>query len=715
MPFPFSFPSSSPAVGAPHPPRGLFVTGTGTGVGKTVLTACLARALALAGQAVCPIKAVQTGVAPAGRTGEAHGAEHLEGDRALYAALQRGLPAPVAVPAPCRTFALPASPHLAAAQAGEAVDAAELAQAVRLHAASTGLPVLVEGAGGVLVPLNARECMADVAMELGFPVLVVMRNELGALNHALLTLEALRLRGLEVLAVVAVPTHAPGAPIPADTALIARDNLAFLRERGYTVAEAPFIALAAPAAPAATIPDSLSEALLPLTRLCLAALHPPARENGNLLDWDKAHLWHPYTSATAPLPVREVARTRGTRLYLRDGRALIDGMSSWWCALHGYGRRKLITAVQEQAGRMAHVMFGGLTHAPAVEAARKLLDMLPPSMRGLERVFWADSGSVAVEVALKMALQCQQGRGEAGRDKVLVPLGGYHGDTMGAMSVCDPVNGMHGLFRGVLAQQLFLPRPACRFDRPLDPTTLAPLEAAFAAHGERAAAFIIEPVVQGAGGMWFYHPDYLRRAGALCREYGVLFILDEIATGFGRTGRLFAAQWAEASPDICCVGKGLTGGTLTLAATLCTAAVAEDICRGGQVFMHGPTFMGNPLACAAAGASLDMLRAGDWQAAVARLERELAAGLAPCRGAWGVRDVRVLGGIGVVETQEPVPVARLQDFFVRQGVWIRPFGRLVYLMPPYTSTPEDVGALAAAVCAAVGEGVHLPDTRGEAD
>ena len=376
-------------------------------------------------------------------------------------------------------------------------------------------------------------------------------------------------------------------------------------------------------------------------------------------------------------------------------------MSSWWTVVHGYNHPRLTAALRRQAGRMPHVMFGGVTHEPAVLLAERLLELLPD---GLERVFFADSGSVAVEVALKMALQYQQGVGAREKIRFLTPRGGYHGDTLGAMSVCDPVTGMHTLFNGILPRQIFVERPSCRFDAPFDPASLEDARRAFEEHGREIAAVILEPVVQGAGGMWFYHPDYLRGLAELCRAHGALLIFDEIATGFGRTGRMFALEHAGVTPDILCCGKALTGGVMTLAAAVCSQRVAEGICRDGQVFMHGPTFMGNPLACSVALASLELLADGAWRRQVAALESSLRTGLSPCAGMPGVADVRVLGGIGVVETEQPVDMAALQDFFVQRGVWIRPFNRLIYLMPPYISPAEDIARLCDAVRAAVMEG-----------
>lgn len=419
-----------------------------------------------------------------------------------------------------------------------------------------------------------------------------------------------------------------------------------------------------------------------------------------LLAFDREHVWHPYAAMPAAGAPLLVDSAEGVRLRLADGRELIDGMASWWCAIHGYRHPRLDAAARDQLDRMAHVMFGGLTHAPAVELARRLVALTPD---GLEHVFFADSGSVSVEVAIKMALQYQRSRGRPEKQRLLALRGGYHGDTFGAMAVCDPVGGMHHLFAGTLPQQLFAPRPPGGFDaEAVDPTWDAEVAALFDAHAGELAAVIAEPVVQGAGGMHVYAPVYVSRLRELCDEHDVLLILDEIATGFGRTGgQLFAADHAGIAPDVMCVGKALTGGYMTLAATLCSARVARGISDGeAGVLMHGPTFMANPLACAVALASLELLEERDWRAGVARVSAGLRSGLAPAAALPGVADVRVQGAIGVVQLEREVDVAVATAAAVERGVWLRPFRDLVYAMPPYVMDDADVTIVAAAVCAA---------------
>ena len=413
------------------------------------------------------------------------------------------------------------------------------------------------------------------------------------------------------------------------------------------------------------------------------------------LEFDKDRIWHPYTSMTEPLPVYPVVKAEGVRLHLADGRELIDGMASWWCAIHGYRHPVLMEALHRQAELMPHVMFGGITHEPAIELAERLVRLTPD---GLDCVFFADSGSVSIEAAIKMAIQYQKARGRPQKTRLLAPRGGYHGDTFAAMSVCDPVTGMHQIFDGVLSTQVFVPRPTPRFDEAWESHHETELTEAFALHADELAAVVLEPIVQGAGGMRFYSPDYLKAVRRLCYEHDVLLICDEIATGFGRTGRLFACEHANISPDIMTVGKAMTGGTMTLAAVLASRRVAEGISSDGGVFMHGPTFMGNPLACAVAVSSIDLLLDGPWMDRIHELETELREGLTPCQDSEHVSDVRVLGGIGVVETKHPVDVAAMQKAFVDRGVWIRPFANLVYLMPPYVISKTDLHKLTESIC-----------------
>jgi adenosylmethionine-8-amino-7-oxononanoate aminotransferase len=417
-----------------------------------------------------------------------------------------------------------------------------------------------------------------------------------------------------------------------------------------------------------------------------------------LLAIDRERVWHPYAplpAAQSPLPV---VSAEGVRLRLADGRELIDGMSSWWCAIHGYRHPRLDAAVREQLEHMAHVMFGGLTHELAIRLAERLVELTPD---GLERVFFADSGSVSVEVAIKMALQYQRAVDHPERVRLFTVRGGYHGDTFGAMAVCDPVGGMHSMFAGVLAEHVFAERPPDGFDAPLDAEWAERVGELLARHAHELAAVILEPVVQGAGGMRFHSPDCVALLRRLCDEHGLLLILDEIATGFGRTGAMFACEHAGVAPDVMCVGKALTGGYLTLAATLCTPDVADAISAagGGGALMHGPTFMANPLACSVALASLELLGGGGWREDVARIEAGLREGLAPARELSGVADVRVLGAIGVVQLDRDVDVAAATAAALEHGVWLRPFRDLIYTMPPYIIEDEDLVRVTDAIVA----------------
>ncbi len=414
-----------------------------------------------------------------------------------------------------------------------------------------------------------------------------------------------------------------------------------------------------------------------------------------ILELDRQHVWHPYSAFDMPLAPFPVVSADGVRLTLKDGRELIDGMSSWWSTLHGYNHPKLKAAAKEQIDTMAHVMFGGLTHEPAVKLCKSLVDITP---EGLNKVFLSDSGSVACEVAIKMAFQYWISQGQKQKNKLITVRNGYHGDTFATMSVSDPTTGMHHMFNEVLAQQIFVEAPQCLFDDVFNEQHVSDLKKTLKEKHDSIAAMILEPIVQGTGGMRFYSPAYLKRVKELCEEFNVLLICDEIATGFGRTGKMFACEHAGISPDILCVGKALTGGFMSMAATITTDKVAKGICEGeAGVFMHGPTFMANPLACAVANASLDILLNDDWQTKVDNLQLQLLKGLAPAKDLPQVAHVRVLGGIGVIELNEPVHMPTVQPMFVEEGIWVRPFGKLVYILPPFIISDEDVAQLTAAM------------------
>ena len=664
------------------------VSGTDTDAGKTVVAAGLLRALTSAGNTVQALKAVQTGC-PQDGVGSFS-------DAAVYA-----LAAPDATSSTECSLQRPYSPHLAAEEQRETLRARPLAQAIHERAFQYTVTI-VEGSGGLFVPFNATETLLDLFSFLDAPVVLAVANRLGAINHTLLSLEALASRNISVLGLVFTETT---PTLTVDERTIRLDNITTISRMSNVpvLASIPFLheLHGNSEEKRAGAWGKVAELLSPLAQQLIAVSPSPAA-NTSLLEFDREHLWHPYTSAEKPLPVLEAASTNKNHIFLQDGTRLVDGMASWWAAIHGYNHPHLEHALLRQAKRMPHVMFGGLTHAPAVNLGEKLLELVP---KGLNRVFFADSGSVSVEVAMKMAVQYHQATGNPNKTACMTFLGGYHGDTLGAMSVCDPVTGMHSLFQRILPKQIFVDRPRCAFHAAWQPESLASLENYFEEHASSVAAFILEPVVQGAGGMWFYHPEYLRRVKALCQEHNVLLIADEIATGFGRTGKMFACEWGDIQPDILCVGKALTGGIMSLAATLATDKVALGISQKDGVLMHGPTFMANPLACAVACGSLELLAEGAWKRDVPRIERLLREGLAPCKGVPGVADVRILGAIGVLEMHTPVNVEALQRYFVdKWRVWIRPFGRLLYVMPPYVSCDEDIVTLTAAMRGAVEEG-----------
>jgi adenosylmethionine-8-amino-7-oxononanoate aminotransferase len=650
--------------------KAYIICGTGTDVGKSVVCAGLLKNLPSA-QAV---KIIQTG-------------EELFDQNLYTSACPQGRVKTIS------HFKLAASPHLAAGLENKAISLEPLAQKIRREAGGAEL-TLLEGSGGIMVPLSDSATFLDLMVRLDYPVILVIRNALGAINQTLLSLEVLKRAGLKIEGLIF--TH-PDADYK-ETSLIAADNMRVIRQ----LSPAEVLAVV-PHIPGLLKPQKTWSRLAACLKKAAARLlrepHRAAASRG-VYSFDQKHLWHPYSPPPGQAePAWLVEKTEGNYIYLKNGRKLLDGMSSWWCAIHGYARPELAAALKMQAQTMPHVMFGGLTHEPAIELGQSLLKILPPE---LDKIFWADSGSVAVEVALKMAVQYWRGRGAPQKTRIISHYGGYHGDTLGAMSVGDPVNGMHAGFKGFVPEQIFVPRPAVPFQAPFDEKSLRTVAATAAGRHRECAAIIIEPVAQGAGGMWFYHPDYLKGLREICRRHDLLLIHDEIATGFGRTGKMFASEWAGISPDIICLGKALTGGTMTFAATVCSGRVAEGISRGGRPLMHGPTFMGNPLACRVAQASLALLLSSDWAKQVRSIQDNLEKGLAGCRDIEHVNDVRVLGAIGVVEMKRAVNVARLRRYCAeKHGVWIRPFNNLVYVMPPYTVTADECSSLGRAVSQAL--------------
>lgn len=692
--------------------NGIFITGTDTDAGKTVVTLAICRALRRAGVNAMVAKPVQTGA----KNGVAPDFDPV------LAALGISLPQNHRQLLMPFCYAEPVSPHLAwrlentSHTEKKAPTVAGVREAFRQAAAAYDF-LVVEGAGGVCVPLNEAETMLDLMAALGMPVILTVRSGLGCINHALLSLRAMRDMGVECLGVIMCHTSPAETELEKRLRTDSRDMIA--RMGGVPVLdEVPFLGdgkrrMGDRGVEEVDLRIPQWENLSPgLTDVLLKAAtdgdggaarhHPAENAADNLTDFDRRHLFHPYTSMTSPLPVYPVHSAAGVCFHTPDGKTLVDGMASWWAAIHGYSHPRLVAAVRRQAGEMSHVMFGGLTHPPAVRLAQRLIRMLadaagvsPDEERALDRVFFADSGSISVEVAMKMALQFQHMRGQPARTRMITVRGGYHGDTFGAMSVCDPVTGMHTLFAGTLPEQLFAPRPECRFGETWDARDIHAFRELLETHRDEIAAVILEPVVQGAGGMRFYHPQYLREVRKLCDTHGMLLIFDEIATGFGRTGKMFAFQHAGVTPDIICLGKALTGGMMTLAATV----TRREITDGTGTLMHGPTFMGNPLACAAAVAGLELLEESPWEENVARVERILWENLSPCRNLPGVADVRVLGAIGVVEMQTPVDVAAFQRFCVSRGCWIRPFGKLIYLMPAYIIAERELRMLCATILA----------------
>ena len=633
----------------------LFVSGIGTGVGKSVVTGELARRLRAAGRDAITVKLVQTG--NVGRS------EDLELHRRLMGGVR--FPEDDACLTAPQIFAYPASADLAARLEGRKVDLRKMVRAVNACARRHEV-VLVESAGGLFVPLTAKTLTIDLAARERWPVVLVTNGRLGSINHTLAAVEAVLRRGLEIRRVVY--DWAPGVDpaIDADTpGTIER----FLRQWGV---DAPVETLGRVDVPAGE-EDCNAQAIR---------------------RYDRRRIWHPYASLKNPPPTRVAVSASGVDITLADGRRLVDAVSSWWCVAHGHNHPAIAEAIRRLSREMCHVMFGGFTHAPAVALAERLASAAP---RGLDRVFFADSGSIAVEVAVKMALQYQHAKGRPRRTKMLALKGGYHGDTACAMALSDP-DGMHTLFAGMMPRHFFADKPSVPFGGRWSDNAGDSIREAVRRHRDEIAGIVCEPIMQAANAMNFYHPNYLRLLRDIADENDFVLVFDEIASGFHRTGPRWAAEAAGVRPDVMTVGKALTGGHITLAATLASAKVADAISNGRpSAFMHGPTYMANPLACAAGVASLDLFAKSDYKASVRRIEGELRAGLEPARALPNVRDVRVLGAVGVVETERMPSRADIDRVIDSHGVWLRPFANFIYAMPPLVSDTATVSRITAAM------------------
>lgn len=632
--------------------KSFFITATNTDVGKTFVTSSLLKAFLDNGFKAAALKPVQSGCE-----------NGLAPDMEEYKKIN-----PSNNFEPVYKLKYPSSPYYAAQKEQININLNEIYD-YALNFINNHEVTLIEGAGGIFVPLSQDETIFDLIKILNLPVVLVCKNELGIINQILLNLEIFKNNGIKVACIILNFSDLNDE--------INASNLEYLKTKfeGFII----------------NLENNLSyeSASKKFYEFIKAYKFDDEKID---LEFDKNHLFHPYTSAIKPLKSYEVKYAKDNYIYISD-KALIDGMSSWWCAYQGYNNTKLNQAAIKQINKFSHVMFGGLTHAPAINLGKKLLEILP---NGMEQIFYCDSGSVSVEVALKMALQYQQNKNHK-KTKFLTILGGYHGDTTGAMSVCDPQNGMHFMFNGILANQIFAPRPTCKFGEIFDENSLEDIKYIAFKNKEHIAAIIVEPIVQGAGGMWFYHENYLKFLRKVCDKIGALLIFDEIATGFGRTGEMFASNLAGVTPDIMCIGKALSAGYMSFAATISTKEVANMICQNDRVFMHGPTFMANPLACSVALENLEILSNLNFKEKVKNIEIFMKNELKKCYEFDIVKDVRVLGAIGVVEIKTDVNLEHIQEFFVKKGVWIRPFNKNIYIMPPFTIRKNELKTLCDAI------------------
>ncbi|MDR2735713.1 MAG: adenosylmethionine--8-amino-7-oxononanoate transaminase [Puniceicoccales bacterium] len=649
----------------------LFVTGTDTEVGKTIISSALFRNAVKQGLKTAIIKPIQTGYNPIDITGPSK-------DIDIYNKAVSDLTNECEVH--CLEYLkAPCSPDLASRLEGHQINPDGLLAKIEEIRTRNNLTI-VEGSGGILVPIDANGfTMLNLMTALAGPILLVTENRLGAINNTLLSINELRRNGLVISALVMNQPHFQNS----HSQYILEDNIKQISQRtGIKCLVVPFLEhLSSKATMNATDFDPISNLL---DDIIFYGNHTEAPQD--IISFDRKHLLHPYDCPKNPQPVEQIIYARDCELYTANGKQLIDGISSWWATIHGHNNGQLNDHLKSQIDKFSHVMFGGFTHEPAVKLCENLLEIVP---KNLQKVFYSDSGSVAVEVAMKMAVQYWQGVGNRQKTKFLSLAGGYHGDTLWAMSVCDPTGGMHRSLASVLPKQVFLPKPSYRFGEVFDiEEETRKYENFFAAHSQELAGMIFEPVAQCAGGFWFYSKEYLEIFRNLCTKYDILLVADEIATGFGRTGRMFACDFARIQPDIMCLGKGLTGGALSLGVTLTTEKITDGICNQGQVILHGPTFMANPLACAAGIASLSLLSSQDWHGRVMALQNQMINKLSQLNGFPGVKDLRILGSIGVIEMDKPVDRERFTSFCHGKGIGLRPIGNLIYTMPPYTITPR---------------------------
>ncbi len=660
-----------------------FITATDTDVGKTYITAHLLKFFLVKGYQARAIKPIETGF-------DYQNDVPIGSDVYAYQQIN-----PNNNYSPAYYFDMPASPHYSAHVTNVQIDIDVVEDYCQKHIEKSEI-TLIEGAGGLLVPFNHQHNFTHLIKRLNCPIILVVKNQLGAINQALTNIELCEFYGIKIACIIMNQTDSSDN--------LALENINFIK----TQTDIPVVQI--------DKNESFKDFVDKFTPIVEHLLKETLVTDDLItkLNLDKNHLFHPYTSMTTPLKTYHVNYAEGKYIYVSNqpppnpllknegelkSKKLLEGMGSWWAVNQGYNRADLNKSAIKQINQFSHVMFGGLTHNPAIELGKTLLEILPS---GLEHIFYADSGSVSVEVAIKMALQFQVAR-NLKKTKILTPMGGYHGDTFGAMSVCDPINGMHSLFKNMLAEQIFIPRPNCLYNERFDKQCLEPLKQSLKEHQGEIAGIIIEPLVQGASGMWFYHADYLRYLRKVCDEQDIVLIFDEIATAFGRTGAMFASDLAQVTPDIICLGKAMTGGFMSFACTVANKKIAHGISQNGNPFMHGPTFMGNPLACAVAKTAINSLQNSDWQHNVKNIEQWLIEGLEPCKKLANVADVRVLGAIGVVEMHEPVNVQKLQAQFIKKGVWLRPFGKLIYTMPHFNFNQADIELICQTVYSAVSQ------------